>query len=97
LLYTRSMGEKEQAFITLGFPRVTVFRPGMLHREGTERALEKLIVGVCTALPTSTLARAMIYDAESTPPNLQTPEFPVIYTGNTEIPALANSASSGSK
>eukprot|EP00301_Raphidiophrys_heterophryoidea_P011898 c18141_g1_i1.p1 GENE.c18141_g1_i1~~c18141_g1_i1.p1 ORF type:complete len:272 (-),score=52.55 c18141_g1_i1:100-813(-) len=96
LLYARSMGQKEQAIITKGFPRVSVFRPGMLHRDNTDRKLEKLISNIIPGLPTESLARAMIHDAESTPITSGTPEQPLIY-GNSEIYALAARATAGNQ
>ena len=65
LLYMRTMGEKEQAVLDAGFERVSIFRPGLLHRQ-TGGFFEKIqdLLGF-GSLKVETLAAAMIRDAEA--------------------------------
>ena len=67
LLYMRRKGVAENEVINVGFPRTSVFRPGMLNRGNRSRGYESLILNLMPATPVADVARAMIYDAESTP------------------------------
>lgn len=96
LLYARTLGQKEQAVLTRGFPRVTIFRPGMLDRLMGDRLLETLLNRLGLGLPVDRLAAAMVRDAESSPvaaasaaaggePGAAGVEAPVFYDGNGAI------------
>eukprot|EP00300_Choanocystis_sp_HF-7_P003255 c12478_g1_i2.p1 GENE.c12478_g1_i2~~c12478_g1_i2.p1 ORF type:complete len:224 (+),score=45.75 c12478_g1_i2:43-714(+) len=90
LFYVKTMGEKEQTAITKNFPRVSLFRPGFLDREiVSDRLLERLFHKIATGLPVSTLARAMIRDAEQAAKEDRTG---VQYYTNSDIYALAAQA-----
>ena len=81
MLYTRTMGEKEQTVIDTGFESVTVFQPGMLNRMlgdrpgSAESLITWLLPSIC--LNVDTLAKAMVSDATK------------------RLDALRNSATSG--
>lgn len=72
IFYSRIKGELEDAVKTLQFPKITIFRPGMLDRENSERTGEVLgsriikfanrlgLLEKQKPLPTSILAKAMI-------------------------------------
>lgn len=85
--YGAVMGEKE---LTLDrFPRATVFRPGMLHRtEGPASALG----GLLPRLKVSVLAKAMLADAETAAPPVESDKEPKLFvSGNSVITKLASS------
>eukprot|EP00658_Telonema_sp_P-2_P037468 TRINITY_DN2694_c0_g1_i32.p1 TRINITY_DN2694_c0_g1~~TRINITY_DN2694_c0_g1_i32.p1 ORF type:complete len:259 (+),score=32.54 TRINITY_DN2694_c0_g1_i32:132-908(+) len=85
LLYVRTLGEKEQAVLGAGFPRVTIFRPGMLNRLVGDRWHENLINRLGLGLSVDVLAAAMIRDAEGGPPSPSDEgarETPVFFEGN---------------
>ena len=65
LLYVRTLGEKEQATIASGFQRVTIFRPGLLNREVGNGLMRRIQDRFDLGLRVSTLASAMVRDAES--------------------------------
>lgn len=58
LLYLKVKGDAEQAVIKEEFDRISIFRPGVLGREGESG-------GIMSKLPVRNLAAVMIYDAES--------------------------------
>ena len=72
IFYSRIKGELEDAVKALQFPKITIFRPGMLDRENSERTGEVLgsriikfanrlgLLEKQKPLPTSILAKAMI-------------------------------------
>ncbi|KAJ2740861.1 Oxidoreductase htatip2 [Coemansia sp. BCRC 34301] len=73
-LYTRAKGEVDSEVLGMGFPRVSVFRPAMLEcrREEARTAeklatyvlpLAKLVMPMSVAIPTSTVAWAMVSNA----------------------------------
>ncbi|KAJ2489226.1 Oxidoreductase htatip2 [Coemansia sp. RSA 2050] len=73
-LYTRAKGEVDSDVLGMGFPRVSVFRPAMLEcRRDEARPLEKLasyalplfklVMPMSVAIPTSTLAWAMVINS----------------------------------
>ncbi|GBG27248.1 Protein FMP52, mitochondrial [Hondaea fermentalgiana] len=88
LFYGKTIGLKERALTSQGFPRVTIFRPGMLMRPDASRTLEKVAGAILPSLDVALLARAMVNDAETTPPPA-TSEEPVIFSGNSLIKKLA--------
>lgn len=90
LWYTKCLGLKERAITQQGFSRVSIFRPGLLAREGSDRAAEKALAYIMSSLDVGLLAKAMVNDAETTPPP-STPEEPSIFTGNSLIKKLAAS------
>jgi hypothetical protein len=65
LLYMRTMGEKEQAAIDAGFERVSIFRPGLLHRQTGGGGFESVQDAFDLGLKVETLAAAMVRDAEA--------------------------------
>jgi len=95
VLYAHAMHAKEEASTSQGFASVTVFRPGMLDREKSDRghsAMLNLLGNVLGALPVSTLARAMAVDAEaklSSSPSGAAMEKVTYVSGNPSISALA--------
>ncbi|CAK8998408.1 X-ray repair cross-complementing protein 5 (ATP-dependent DNA helicase 2 subunit ku80), partial [Durusdinium trenchii] len=83
LFYGKTMGLKEQTLIDNGFPRVTIFRPGMLKRgnAGSDtRTMEKVFGSILPSLDVKLLAKAMVNDAESGP--IDAPEQPLYVSGN---------------
>ncbi|KAG2447279.1 hypothetical protein HYH02_007609 [Chlamydomonas schloesseri] len=62
LLYTKTKGLAEQAVLSEGFPRTSIFRPGMLERGAKARPGEKLFSWL-SSLDVQDLARLMILDA----------------------------------
>jgi len=58
LLYLRVKGDAEQSIIDLKFPRTSIFRPGVLGRDGSSG-------GAMGKLSVRDLAAAIVYDAES--------------------------------
>jgi len=80
LLYVRTLGEKEQAVLEQGFPRTSVFRPGVLNRLTSDRPSERLLNYVGLGLRVDTLARCMVRAAESV--QERTDEPPAFYEGN---------------
>ncbi|KAG2434160.1 hypothetical protein HXX76_007887 [Chlamydomonas incerta] len=61
LLYTKTKGLAEQAVLREGFPRTSIFRPGMLERGAKARTGEKLFAWL-SSLDVQDLARLMILD-----------------------------------
>ncbi|GMH41939.1 hypothetical protein BSKO_09858 [Bryopsis sp. KO-2023] len=64
LLYAKVKGQAEAAVIDKGFERTSIFRPGLLARGSEARGIEKLFQKVVTNVQCSSIARAMILDAE---------------------------------
>ncbi len=72
IFYSRMKGELEDAVKKLDFRTLTILKPGMLNRPNTQRISEKIILKILSflnslgvlksqkALPTATLAKAMI-------------------------------------
>lgn len=76
-LYPRIKGETEADLITVDLPHLAIFRPGLLECSRTEsRPMERvagwlaplmnLVSGGRAAIPTATVARAMLLDAMET-------------------------------
>ncbi|MBK9270358.1 MAG: NAD(P)H-binding protein [Saprospiraceae bacterium] len=82
IFYSKMKGELEEAVQHLGFPCCSIFQPGMLIRENTDRPMEiwgiqmlKLLnkVGLFKSqqpLPTEILAKAMIQVSKTNSPGL---------------------------
>eukprot|EP00039_Didymoeca_costata_P020137 m.340194 g.340194 ORF g.340194 m.340194 type:complete len:268 (+) comp19178_c0_seq1:406-1209(+) len=85
LLYLYTMGQKELAVKEQNFLRTTIFRPGMLNRLQSDRALEKVALTFLNGLRVDNLAKAMIRDAESDVPTDIEP--PRVIQGNDNIMA----------
>jgi oxidoreductase len=88
LLYTHVKGAAENAVLARGFPRVSVFRPGLLAR-GNEYARplgERLFAAVLTPTHVADVARAMIAAAE------RAPSAPVAVYENADIRQVADAA-----
>ncbi|KAJ2491510.1 Oxidoreductase htatip2 [Coemansia sp. RSA 2052] len=73
-LYTRTKGEVDSEVLGMGFPRASVFRPAMLECQREEKRtveklasyvlpLFKLVMPMSAAIPTSTVAWAMVSNA----------------------------------
>ena len=67
LLYTRTLGEKEEAVKSKQFLSVSIFQPGMLERLVGDRTAENIITWLLpsVALKVDALALAMVKDAEA--------------------------------
>eukprot|EP01084_Bolivina_argentea_P221869 375674_1 len=78
LLYLKSKGEIENEIMFAQFIRTSIFRPGLLHRGDKARLVEKVFSYMLRGTPVQDVARAMIYDAESTNTS-DVVEVPVIY------------------
>ena len=81
LLYAKSKGVVENQVINMNFKRTSIFRPGLLLRGNFARWEEKLVGYVMGGTTVQNVARAMIYDAESSSiSDSNSPiEKPVIY------------------
>jgi oxidoreductase len=66
LLYTRTLGEKQQAVLDAQLPSTSIFQPGMLNRLLGDRMWENVAVALIPSISLSVnvLAKAMIHDAE---------------------------------
>lgn len=62
-LYMQTKGKVENALKALNFSHLSIFQPGLLLRPDNTRFGEKLATWFMPALPTSTLATAMLQDA----------------------------------
>ena len=95
LLYSRTIGQKEQTVITENkFKRVSIFRPGMLIRlmESGKR-YDNIIKTLGLGLRVDVLSLAMINDA--TNPNADVQDLRInYYNGNKEITELATKSNS---
>merc|ERR1712130_54299 len=65
LFYLKSKGEIENIVKGIGFERTSIFRPGFLDRGKSDRFIERALIGIMPSTPIQDLAKAMIYDAES--------------------------------
>lgn len=67
LLYTRTLGEKQQAVLDAQFPSTSIFQPGMLNRLLGDRTWENVAVSLFPSITLSVnvLAKAMVCDAET--------------------------------
>lgn len=90
LLYAKTKGMAEQAVISQSFPRVSIFRPGMLERGDVARPGEKIFSKVMNSIPVADVARVMILDAERSRGATGLPAVSVY-----EMDALKASAKSG--
>ncbi|KAJ3030041.1 UNVERIFIED_CONTAM: Oxidoreductase htatip2 [Siphonaria sp. JEL0065] len=64
-LYMKTKGEIEEAVKALEFPRLSIFRPGLLNRGAASRAWESVAVLIGPSVSVSTVAKAMIHDYEN--------------------------------
>ena len=90
LLYSRTIGQKEQTVITENkFKRVSIFRPGMLIRlMESGKWYDNIINTLGIGLRVDVLSLAMINDA--TNPNADVQDLRInYYNGNKEITELA--------
>lgn len=62
-LYMQTKGKVENALKALNFSHLSIFQPGLLLRPDNTRFGEKLATWFMPALPTATLASAMLQDA----------------------------------
>lgn len=62
-LYMQTKGRVENALKALNFSHLSIFQPGLLLRPDNTRFGEKLATWFMPALPTATLASAMLQDA----------------------------------
>lgn len=88
LLYMKSKGEIENEVMRMGFARTSIFRPGLLQRGKFARSEEKMFSSFLRGTPVQDVAKAMIYDAESTVIDAETAEPAVFYEVN-DIQAVA--------
>lgn len=104
MLYTNTLGRKEKAVIDQKFPRTTILQPGMLDRmtashggwgEGMVTYMSYLGKHFAP-IKVSTVAEAMIADAESTEVvvDANVVEPPVYYSGNVILEGVAAEARS---
>jgi len=73
LLYTYLKGKTNNDVAKLNLPRTSFFCPGMLHRPGTSRGMESMMMKVLPNTHVSDLAKAMIQDAQTSPPTSTEP------------------------
>jgi len=59
-LYMKTKGEVEEELKKLDFPRLSIYRPGLLDRGKEARFIEKLAGVVTSGIPVSVVARAMM-------------------------------------
>ena len=78
LLYSKSKGLIENEVMSMDFKRTSIFRPGLLIRGDRARSEEKLFANIVGGTSVEDVAKAMIYDAESSQTN-DNVEKPVIY------------------
>eukprot|EP01006_Ploeotia_vitrea_P031008 TRINITY_DN63332_c0_g1_i1.p1 TRINITY_DN63332_c0_g1~~TRINITY_DN63332_c0_g1_i1.p1 ORF type:complete len:277 (-),score=31.48 TRINITY_DN63332_c0_g1_i1:82-912(-) len=78
ILYSATKGRAEDHVKGAGFPKATIFQPGMLFRPNSGRQLEVIAGKLLPSLHVSDLALAMVYDAESPPPDML--DKPVVYS-----------------
>jgi oxidoreductase len=64
LLYAKTKGLAEESIKGQNFSYVTILRPGLLNRGGTDRTLEKVWSKVVSSVPVSKVAAVLIADAE---------------------------------
>lgn len=67
LFYTYLKGKTNNDIAKLNFRRTTFSCPGMLHRPGTSRGMESMMMKILPNTHVSDLAKAMIQDAQTTP------------------------------
>eukprot|EP00884_Botryococcus_braunii_P022503 jgi/Botrbrau1/8937/Bobra.0148s0050.1 len=65
LLYVRTKGQAEEAVKAAGFPRTSIFRPGLLERGDAARGVEKVFSYILPSIHVRDVARVMILDAEN--------------------------------
>jgi len=81
LLYTKTMGLKEQTLITNSFERISIFRPGMLVRMMHKPTwIDRIMISTNIALKVDVLASAMIRDGECN--QTKKDSQPFVYIGN---------------
>ena len=78
LLYLKSKGEIENIVKDIGFERTSIFRPGLLNR-GERAKIEQMFYSIMSSTMVQDVARAMIYDAESTSIEAGQVEKAVVY------------------
>jgi oxidoreductase len=79
LLYTKTKGQAEEAVKAQGFARVSIFRPGMLVRPGSERLVERVFAALpVPKLQVGDLAKVMIAEAEKATEGVQVYEMKTI-------------------
>ena len=83
-LYMKTKGEADEMAVKCKFPRLTVFRPGLLFREDKARWVEKVGAWCTSAMPVKTLAAAMLADYHQAVQEGRDDGRPR-YLGNTEI------------
>ena len=79
LLYLKSKGEIENIVKDIGFERTSIFRPGLLNRGKRARWTEQLFHRIMPSTVVQDVAKAMIYDAESTSIEAGKVEKAVVY------------------
>ena len=60
LSYARTKGMAEEGVIALGFPRTSIWRPGLLDRGGRARGVEKVGLALAGGLPVRAVASAIV-------------------------------------
>eukprot|EP00924_Labyrinthula_sp_SR-Ha-C_P003636 maker-scaffold_3-snap-gene-1.48-mRNA-1 protein AED:0.09 eAED:0.09 QI:346/0.75/0.8/1/1/1/5/462/278 len=86
LLYTNTMGRKQDTALTRNFQEISIFQPGMLKRGETKRLMEKL-TAVLPSLEVEKLAKVMVLDAENIPQKKEDDKKnnPIFYSGSNII------------
>jgi len=59
-LYYQTKGKAEEAVKKLGFPRTSIYRPGLIDPGNEPRSVEKFLAIFISGIKTSIFARAMI-------------------------------------
>ena len=60
LLYMKTKGEADEAVAKIGFPRVTILRPGLLDRADKARWIEKVGMCIMPSMPVVCVGNAMV-------------------------------------
>jgi oxidoreductase len=94
LFYMHLKGAAEAAVEAKGFPRVSIFRPGMLDRGGAARFGEALALKLLPSTPVADVARAMIaaVERDAAAARAATAPVPPAVYETADIRALASSA-----
>ena len=64
-LYMKTKGRLEEAVKAMAFPRLTIYRPGLLNRGTKKRTVEAIGMWFVNAVRVRDVGKAMVYQAEA--------------------------------
>lgn len=90
-LYMKVKGEVEESLKEMQYPKTSIFRPGLLDRGAKKRFLEKAYGWIAQSIPVSTVAKAMLVEAEKYARNKEADPAAITYE-NSDILALLSAS-----